>query len=178
MMEPRCYHAVSLMDSFVFVTGGHSPLQRRDGEMLAVSSTDRLDIRTTLWKRCSDMKEARAYHAMATVGKHLFVFGGRNAFGNSSGISGEFRKKFFVNRRLPEYALFIGYTHSLNNARSIAFSQRSSSTRLIEDEIFNDSDIINNLIDYEDGHEELDSLRAATIYAGIQLTNKSEKHFL
>ncbi|GFY39864.1 beta-scruin [Trichonephila inaurata madagascariensis] len=74
MMEPRCYHAVSLMDSFVFVT-------EREGEMLAISSTDRLDVRTTLWKRCSDMKEARASHAMATVGKHLFVFGGRNAFG-------------------------------------------------------------------------------------------------
>ncbi|GFR02394.1 beta-scruin [Trichonephila clavata] len=81
MMEPRCYHAVSLMDSFVFVTGGYSPLQRRDGEMLAISSTDRLDVLTTLWKRCSDMKEARASHAMATVGKHLYVFGGRNAFG-------------------------------------------------------------------------------------------------
>ncbi|GFT85464.1 beta-scruin [Nephila pilipes] len=81
MMEPRCYHAVSLIDSFVYVTGGYSPLQRRDGEMLAISSTDRLDIRTTLWKRCSDMKEARACHAMAAVGNHLYVFGGRNSFG-------------------------------------------------------------------------------------------------
>ncbi|GFV01079.1 hypothetical protein TNCV_1010001 [Trichonephila clavipes] len=33
----------------------------------------------------------------------------------------------------------------------VAFSQRSSSPRLIEDETFNDSDIINNLINYEDG---------------------------
>ncbi|GFV61224.1 hypothetical protein TNCV_500161 [Trichonephila clavipes] len=38
--------------------------------------------------------------------------------------------------------------------------QRSSSLRLIEDETFNDSGIINNLIDYEDGQEEPDSLRA------------------
>ncbi|GFW04139.1 hypothetical protein TNCV_2669041 [Trichonephila clavipes] len=45
------------------------------------------------------------------------------------------------------------------NAR-VAFSQRSSSRRLIEDETFNDSDIVNNLIDYEDGQEERDSLRA------------------
>ncbi|GFU13895.1 transposable element Tcb1 transposase [Trichonephila clavipes] len=37
-----------------------------------------------------------------------------------------------------------------DNAHSVAFSQRSSSPRLIEDETFNDSDIINNLINYED----------------------------
>ncbi|GFT15826.1 hypothetical protein TNCV_3314341 [Trichonephila clavipes] len=36
---------------------------------------------------------------------------------------------------------------------------------LIEDEAFNDSDIINNLIDYEDGQEVPDSLRADKIYA-------------
>ncbi|GFT54185.1 hypothetical protein TNCV_199621 [Trichonephila clavipes] len=35
----------------------------------------------------------------------------------------------------------------------ITFSQRSSCPRLIEDETFNDCDIINNLIDYEDGQE-------------------------
>ncbi|GFU95967.1 hypothetical protein TNCV_253181 [Trichonephila clavipes] len=39
------------------------------------------------------------------------------------------------------------------NSPSIAFSQRSSSPRLIEDETFNNSDNINNLINYEDGHE-------------------------
>ncbi|GFW28386.1 potassium voltage-gated channel subfamily H member 6 [Trichonephila clavipes] len=37
------------------------------------------------------------------------------------------------------------------------FSQCSSSPRLIEDKTFNDSDIMNNLIDYEDGQEEPDS---------------------
>ncbi|GFT12696.1 uncharacterized protein TNCV_5094611 [Trichonephila clavipes] len=73
-------------------------------------------------------------------------------------------------------ALLIGYKHSLDNARSIAFSQRASSTHLIEDEIFIDNDIINNLVDFE--HEELDSLRADAIFAGIQLSNNSEKHFL
>ncbi|GFS76708.1 hypothetical protein TNCV_1622791 [Trichonephila clavipes] len=41
-----------------------------------------------------------------------------------------------------------------------AFSQRSSNQRLIADETFNESDIINNLIYYEDGQEEPDSLRA------------------
>ncbi|GFV35009.1 uncharacterized protein TNCV_3025991 [Trichonephila clavipes] len=40
------------------------------------------------------------------------------------------------------------------------------------------SDIINNLIDFEDEQEELDSLKADKIYAGIQLSNKLEKHFL
>ncbi|GFV80649.1 hypothetical protein TNCV_4618111 [Trichonephila clavipes] len=43
--------------------------------------------------------------------------------------------------------------------RGFAFSQHSSSLRLIEDETFNDSGIFNNLIDYEDGQEEPDSLR-------------------
>ncbi|GFV35369.1 transposable element Tcb1 transposase [Trichonephila clavipes] len=38
--------------------------------------------------------------------------------------------------------------HVLDNACSVAFSQRASSPRLIEDETFNDSDVINNLIDY------------------------------
>ncbi|GFW42011.1 hypothetical protein TNCV_1904691 [Trichonephila clavipes] len=33
-------------------------------------------------------------------------------------------------------------------------------------------------VDYEDGQEEPDSLRADKIYAEIQLSNKLEKHFL
>ncbi|GFW11639.1 hypothetical protein TNCV_42741 [Trichonephila clavipes] len=40
-----------------------------------------------------------------------------------------------------------------DNAHSVAFCQRSSSWSLIEDETFNDSDIINNLINCEDGQE-------------------------
>ncbi|GFW11375.1 uncharacterized protein TNCV_3808951 [Trichonephila clavipes] len=77
-----------------------------------------------------------------------------------------------------QYALLIGYEHSLDNARFIAFSQRHSSTHLIEDETFNDSDIINNLKDYEDGQEEPGSLRVDSIYAEIQLSDQSEKYFL
>ncbi|GFW55605.1 uncharacterized protein TNCV_119891 [Trichonephila clavipes] len=50
-------------------------------------------------------------------------------------------------------ALFICYKQSPDNAHSVALSQRSSSPCLIEDETFNDSDIINNLINYEDGQE-------------------------
>ncbi|GFS66784.1 uncharacterized protein TNCV_230041 [Trichonephila clavipes] len=57
-------------------------------------------------------------------------------------------------------ALFICYKQSPDNAHSVAFSRHSSSSRLIEVETFNDNDIINNLIDYEDGQEEPDSLRA------------------
>ncbi|GFX58382.1 hypothetical protein TNCV_306721 [Trichonephila clavipes] len=45
------------------------------------------------------------------------------------------------------------YNQSPDNAHSVALSQRSSSPRLIEDETFNDSDIINNLINNEDGQE-------------------------
>ncbi|GFU28655.1 hypothetical protein TNCV_468501 [Trichonephila clavipes] len=55
---------------------------------------------------------------------------------------------------------------SPDNTRSVDFSQRANSLRLIEDETFNDSDIINNLLGYEDGQEEPDFLRAVKIYAG------------
>ncbi|GFT22900.1 uncharacterized protein TNCV_1857201 [Trichonephila clavipes] len=75
-------------------------------------------------------------------------------------------------------ALFICYKQSPDNARSVAFSQRAIGLCLIEDEIFNDSDITNNFIDYEDGQEEPDSSRGDKIYAKNQLSNKSEKHFL
>ncbi|GFX43420.1 uncharacterized protein TNCV_4874401 [Trichonephila clavipes] len=54
---------------------------------------------------------------------------------------------------ITEDALFICYKQSPDNAHSVAFPQRSSSPRLIEDETFNYSDFINNLIDYEDGQE-------------------------
>ncbi|GFS84394.1 uncharacterized protein TNCV_4605981 [Trichonephila clavipes] len=64
-------------------------------------------------------------------------------------------------------ALFICYKQSPDTARSVAFSPRIDSPRLIEDETFNDSDIINNLIDYEEGQEEPDSLTVNKIYAGI-----------
>ncbi|GFU49505.1 hypothetical protein TNCV_1590541 [Trichonephila clavipes] len=50
-------------------------------------------------------------------------------------------------------ALLIGYRLSLDNAHSIASSQSTSSTHVIEDETFNDKDINNNLIDYDDGQE-------------------------
>ncbi|GFU51082.1 uncharacterized protein TNCV_1934811 [Trichonephila clavipes] len=75
-------------------------------------------------------------------------------------------------------ALFICSKQSPYKAGSVAFSQSANSPCLIEDETFNDSDIINNLIDYEDGEEELDSWRVDKIYVGIQLSNKLEKHFL
>ncbi|GFV67223.1 uncharacterized protein TNCV_3669781 [Trichonephila clavipes] len=74
--------------------------------------------------------------------------------------------------------MFICYKLSPDNARSVAFSERSSSSCLIEDKTFNDSDIINNLVDYEDGQEEPHSLSVDKLYVGIQLSNNLEKHFL
>ncbi|GFU86441.1 uncharacterized protein TNCV_1417931 [Trichonephila clavipes] len=74
--------------------------------------------------------------------------------------------------------LFFGYKQSPDNAGEIAFSQCVSCTRLIEDETVNDKDIINNLINYEDGEARPDSLTADKIYAAIQLSNKPKKHFL
>ncbi|GFY02102.1 uncharacterized protein TNCV_5099631 [Trichonephila clavipes] len=56
--------------------------------------------------------------------------------------------------------LFICYKQSPDNVYSVASSQRSSTPCLTEDENFNDSDIINILINYEDEQEEPDSLRA------------------
>ncbi|GFX82978.1 uncharacterized protein TNCV_4938481 [Trichonephila clavipes] len=61
-------------------------------------------------------------------------------------------------------ALLICYKQSTDNARSVALSVRTNSPRLIEDETFNYSDTINNVIDYEDGQEETDSLRANKIH--------------
>ncbi|GFT25407.1 uncharacterized protein TNCV_182341 [Trichonephila clavipes] len=54
----------------------------------------------------------------------------------------------------------------------------SSSPRLIEDETFNDNDIINNLIDYEDGQEEPESLRADTNMQGSSFPTNWESIFL
>ncbi|PRD34054.1 UNVERIFIED_CONTAM: hypothetical protein NCL1_15782 [Trichonephila clavipes] len=70
-------------------------------------------------------------------------------FGRSEKLIAD--KKFFLT---PHNSL------SPDNTHSVAFSQCSSSLHLIEDETFNDRDIINNLMDYEDGQEEPDSLRA------------------
>ncbi|GFU72326.1 hypothetical protein TNCV_4715371 [Trichonephila clavipes] len=56
--------------------------------------------------------------------------------------------------------LVIYYKQFPDNAHSIAFSQRPNSPRLIDDETYNDSGIINSLISYDDGQEEPNSLRA------------------
>ncbi|XP_050465078.1 tigger transposable element-derived protein 1-like, partial [Cataglyphis hispanica] len=49
---------------------------------------------------------------------------------------------------------------------------------MIEDQAVDDSDIINSLIDYENGQEEPESITADKIYAGIQISKKLETHFL
>ncbi|GFV63031.1 hypothetical protein TNCV_4590781 [Trichonephila clavipes] len=51
------------------------------------------------------------------------------------------------------------------------------SQRLIEDETFNDSDIINNLLDYEDGQEEPDSLRVDKSMQGSSFFKQIGKAF-
>ncbi|GFX58575.1 uncharacterized protein TNCV_417541 [Trichonephila clavipes] len=63
-------------------------------------------------------------------------------------------------------ALFISFEQSPYKAHSVAFFQRSISPRLIEDETFNDNDIINNLMDYEDGQEP-DSLGAYKLFRDL-----------
>ncbi|GFS93787.1 uncharacterized protein TNCV_798871 [Trichonephila clavipes] len=74
-------------------------------------------------------------------------------------------------------ALFLCYKQSPDNAHSVAFSQRSSTLCLIEDETFNDSDIMNNLIDYEDGQEEPDSLRVDKNIQGSSFPTKWKSIF-
>ncbi|GFW27121.1 hypothetical protein TNCV_93471 [Trichonephila clavipes] len=61
-----------------------------------------------------------------------------------------------------------------DNPRSVAFSQRANIPRLIEHKTFNDSDVINNLIDYKDGQEEPNS----SIVVGYTLsqTQAFERH--
>ncbi|GFY14488.1 uncharacterized protein TNCV_1315421 [Trichonephila clavipes] len=71
-----------------------------------------------------------------------------------------------------------GLKQSPDNAHSVAFSQRSCSPHLIEDETFNESDIINNLIDYENGQEELDSLRADKNVQGSSFPRNWKNIFL
>ncbi|GFW32330.1 hypothetical protein TNCV_674891 [Trichonephila clavipes] len=66
---------------------------------------------------------------------------------------------FLLFKRITPANFQIGKPDRSGDLVMIAFSQRSSSPRLIQDETFYDSDIINNLIDWEDGHEESDSLR-------------------
>ncbi|PRD32135.1 UNVERIFIED_CONTAM: hypothetical protein NCL1_21395 [Trichonephila clavipes] len=78
---------------------------------------------------------------------------------------------------LPE-ALLICYKQSPDNARSVALSLRANIPRLVEDETFNDSDIINNLIDYEDGQEEPNSCGQLKYMQGYSFPKKVEKHFL
>ncbi|GFT79110.1 uncharacterized protein TNCV_3094651 [Trichonephila clavipes] len=75
-------------------------------------------------------------------------------------------------------ALFICYKQSSDSTHSVAFSQHSSNQRLIEDKTFNDNDIINNLIDYEDGPEEPDSLRADKNMQGSSFPTNWKSIFL
>ncbi|GFT11709.1 uncharacterized protein TNCV_264941 [Trichonephila clavipes] len=75
-------------------------------------------------------------------------------------------------------ALFICYKLSPDNAHSVAFSQRPSSPRLIEDETFNDGDITNNLIGYEDGQEKPFYLRADKNMQGSSFPTNWKSIFL
>ncbi|GFX22626.1 uncharacterized protein TNCV_2993611 [Trichonephila clavipes] len=73
----------------------------------------------------------------------------------------------------------VNWLETFSRQCSIAFSQRCRSTLyLIEDKTFNDSDIINNLIDYEGGYEEPHFFEREYNISGIQLSNESEKHFV
>ncbi|GFS49696.1 transposable element Tcb1 transposase [Trichonephila clavipes] len=64
------------------------------------------------------------------------------------------------------------------NTPPVVTSDQLSNPRLIEDETFNDSDITNNLVDYEDGQEEPDSLRADKNMQGSSLPTNWKNIFL
>lgn len=49
--------------------------------MIAMSSTDRLNLDDGQWKRCANMITARAAHAAVCHKNSLYVFGGRNSQG-------------------------------------------------------------------------------------------------
>ncbi|GFW94558.1 uncharacterized protein TNCV_4245991 [Trichonephila clavipes] len=85
---------------------------------------------------------------------------------------------YYATENVDEDALFICYEQSSDNAHSIAFSQRSSSPCLIEDETCHDSDIISNLINYQDGQGEPDSLRADKNMQGSSFLTNWKSIFL
>ncbi|GFX53340.1 DUF4817 domain-containing protein, partial [Trichonephila clavipes] len=84
----------------------------------------------------------------------------------------------FIERHTLQDALFICYKQSPDNAHLNVFSQHSGSPRLIEDETLNDSDIINNLMDYEDEQEEPNSLRADKNMQGSSFPTNWKTNYL
>ncbi|GFW64406.1 uncharacterized protein TNCV_274301 [Trichonephila clavipes] len=74
-------------------------------------------------------------------------------------------------------ALLVCCKQSPDNAYSVASYGRSSTPSLIEDETFNDSGIINKLMDYEDGQEQ-NPLRADTNIQGSSFPRNWKSIFL
>ncbi|GFU37869.1 uncharacterized protein TNCV_1063771 [Trichonephila clavipes] len=72
----------------------------------------------------------------------------------------------------------IDYKQSLDNADSTFFYQPTSHTHLIEDETFNDGNIIRHFIDYEDGPEEPESFRVKKYMCKDSPFQQIGKHFL
>lgn len=65
----------------MFLLGGYSLLKRKHGEMIAISSTDRLNLVDRKWKSCANMVMSRAAHALVAHREKLYAFGGRNSQG-------------------------------------------------------------------------------------------------
>lgn len=49
--------------------------------MIAISSTDRLNLTDRKWKSCANMIMSRAAHALVAHREKLYAFGGRNSQG-------------------------------------------------------------------------------------------------
>ncbi|KAL1437351.1 hypothetical protein MTO96_001412 [Rhipicephalus appendiculatus] len=77
MPEPRTYHAVAYINDTIFVTGGYSTLNRKNGEMVATKTTFIMNTETGNWERLPDMLDERACHASVATDGRIIVFGGR-----------------------------------------------------------------------------------------------------
>ena len=72
---------INILSLSVYFLGGYSLLKRKHGEMIAISSTDRLNLIDRQWKSCTNMIVPRAAHALVSHKGYLYAFGGRDSQG-------------------------------------------------------------------------------------------------
>ncbi|XP_042907619.1 beta-scruin isoform X2 [Parasteatoda tepidariorum] len=81
MLEPRNYHGAVYLNGKIYITGGYSPLQVSNGQMLSTQSLFQLTVRSQRWRIRADMHQARACHGTCVIDENIMVMGGRDNFG-------------------------------------------------------------------------------------------------
>lgn len=74
MCEKRYCHALGVVGDKMYVIGG-------SGAQVRLASIEVFDPSTETWRKCGEMKNARRYHAVATIGKMVYVTGGNADMG-------------------------------------------------------------------------------------------------